>query len=66
MPTGYTADVMDGKVTDFKLFAMQCARAFGALVIMRDEPLNAEIPDEFSPSNYHFQELEQARERLAK
>lgn len=53
MPTGYTAAVQDGSVTEFPEFAMQCARAFGALVTMRDEPSDAQIPDEFTPSDYH-------------
>lgn len=44
MPTGYTASVQEGKVTEFRDFAMECARAFGALVMMRDE-LNAHSHD---------------------
>ena len=40
MPTGYTADIVDGKVTTFKEFAIQCMRAFGAAMHMRDEPLS--------------------------
>lgn len=64
MPTGYTADVVDGKVTDFPTFALQCARAFGALIEMRDAPHNAPIPDEFKPSTYHVEALERARGEL--
>lgn len=30
MPTGYTFEVCEGKMTDFSAFALQCARAFGA------------------------------------
>ena len=37
MPTGYTAKLCDGEQT-FKDFAMQCARAFGPLVEMREDP----------------------------
>lgn len=65
MPTGYTADVGDGKVRDFSEFAMHCARAFGALVMMRDEPNGAEIPAKFEPSSYHVKALASAKERLA-
>lgn len=36
MPSGYTADVMDGKI-DFPTFALRCARAFGATIMQRDE-----------------------------
>lgn len=37
MPTGYTADVQSGKVTEFSDFALQCARAMGACVSQRDD-----------------------------
>lgn len=66
MPTGYTADVGDGKVTDFATFAMQCARAFGALITMRDEPSNAQIPDEFAPHDFHAKRLAEAKAELAR
>jgi len=65
MPTGYTADVQSGKVTTFPEFALQCARAFGALVLMREDPANAPIPNEFKPSDYHIKALDDAREKLA-
>lgn len=64
MPTGYTAGVADGTVTDFPKFAMGCARAFGALITMRDEPNGADIPDEFKPSDYNLKALEKATERF--
>jgi membrane-bound lytic murein transglycosylase len=63
MPTGYTHGVADGKVTDFPTFAMECARAFGALISMRDD-YDAPVPDEFQPSDYHAVQLEEARLRL--
>lgn len=44
MPTGYTAGVMDGTITEFKDYAFQCARAFGALVTLRDDPITPDIP----------------------
>ena len=66
MPTGYTADVQDGKITEFSEFALQCARAFGALIMMRDEPMGATIPDEFKPDSYYIKALADAREELAK
>jgi hypothetical protein len=55
MPTGYTAAIKDG--ISFPDFTLKCARAFGALVMMRDEPEGADIPDEFQPSDYHINEL---------
>ena len=65
MPTGYTADLNDGRQVTFQEFTMQCARAFGALVEMRDEPSDAPIPDEFRPSNYYLDAIETAKKRLA-
>jgi len=66
MPTGYTADVVDGKVTDFKTFALRCARNFGALVMMRDDALDAPIPEEFKPSDFYEKELVKAKAELAR
>ncbi|MGI4776910.1 MAG: hypothetical protein ACRYGA_02135 [Janthinobacterium lividum] len=63
MPTGYTAGVADGSVTEFSKFAMECARAFGALMNMRDEPQGANIPDKFETSGYHDRELAAAKAR---
>lgn len=54
MPTGYTYPVQQGEITELKDFALNCARAFGALVMMRDEPAGAEIPERFEPAtSYH-------------
>ena len=64
MPTGYTAGVQSGKVTDFSEFAMQCARAFGALIMMRDEPSSAEIPERFEPSNFNLKRKAEAEAEL--
>lgn len=66
MPTGYTADVQSGKVTDFKTFAWQCARAFGALITMRDDPSDARIPEEFKPDDYYLTAVQQAEVRLGR
>lgn len=55
MPTGYTADVCDGKVTDFPTFALKCARAFGALIMLRDEPMDAPIPDKLADGNLNYE-----------
>lgn len=64
MPTGYTADVCDGKITDFKDFAIRCARNFGACVMMREDPLDAPIPEAFQPSDYYQKALEKNRAAL--
>lgn len=62
MPTGYTADIAKG--ISFEEFALQCARAFGALIMMRDEPADKLIPKEFKPSKYHSKEIAQIEKRL--
>lgn len=54
MPTGYTADLCEKEQT-FQEFALGCARAFGACILMRDDPQNTPIPDEFQPSDYHVE-----------
>jgi len=65
MPTGYTAGVEDGTITDFKEFAMSCARAFGACISLRDSSWDAPIPYEFKPSQYHKTALQQAHAEYA-
>jgi len=64
MPTGYTLDLYDGKDITFEEFVLKCARAFGVLIDMRDEPIDAPIPERFEPSDYHLKELERAKKRL--
>ena len=53
MPTGYTSKIKDD--ITFEQYAMGCARAFDALIDMRDEASDALIPEELTPSNYHEQ-----------
>lgn len=63
MPTGYTADIKDG--ISFSTFALNCARAFGATITLRDESGGGEkIPDQFEPSDYHSKALEKAEADL--
>jgi len=64
MPTGYTLDLFDGKDVTFEEFVLKCARAFGALIDMRDEPMDAPIPERLEPSDHHLKELEKAKRRL--
>jgi len=53
MPTGYTAKIADG--ISFQEFAMDCARAMGACIDLRDVPGGGDkIPDVFTPSDYHL------------
>lgn len=64
MPTGYTADINEN--TSFEEFALRCARAFGALVMMRDDALDARIPDEFKTDEHYFTAVREARDNLEK
>lgn len=63
MATGYTSKIEDGAT--FKQFIMGCARAFGALIDMRDDPHDAEIPKEFKVSGYHSNALKTVETELA-
>lgn len=65
MPSGYTAKVASGEVTDLRSFALICARGMGALISMRDEPFDAKLPEKLEPSSYHREEAEAAEARVA-
>lgn len=62
MPTGYTAGIKDGMT--FEEYAWGCAKAFGALIEMRDKPSDAEIPEKFEISDHHKDALEKATKEL--
>lgn len=65
MPTAYTAKIEDD--ISFEEFVLTCARQFGALVSMKDETLDTEIPDNFDPHNNHYLEkIEEVKEELEK
>ena len=66
MPTGYTHPVQNGQITTLAEYAIMCARAFGATITMRDEPMSTPIPDHFEPSTYHEEQRKQAEARLAR
>jgi hypothetical protein len=62
MPTGYTACIGDKDAT-FEEYLWGCARAFGALILMRDDPADAPIPERFEPSDSYAKWEEAAREK---
>ena len=63
MPTGYTANIKDG--ITFETYAMNCARAFGACISLREESGGGEmIPEQFSPSDYHAKAAQKSRDEL--
>ncbi len=61
MPTGYTAQIKAD--TTLNEWAWECARAFGALVMLRDDS-DAKIPKAFEPNDYHSKSLLAAKESL--
>jgi hypothetical protein len=60
MPTGYTADLYEGKDLTFPEFAAKCAHAFGALLELRDEPAKTTLPElaDDSGTEYHDKHIE--------
>lgn len=64
MPTGYTAGVADGTLSDFRTFALQCARNFGATIMQRDEPTES-LPRLREVSPFYAKERARAEARVA-
>ena len=64
MSTGYTHNIAKG--ISFEEFIMNCARAFGALITMRDESADAKIPEKFEPNAYHKGKLHIIEKELVK
>lgn len=65
MPTGYTADILEGKITTLSQFAKRCMRNFGATMHMRDFDLNAEyVPRK--PSAYYKKEIAKAKKEISR
>jgi len=64
MATGYTYRIKDG--ISFNDFVMDCAKAMGACIMMRDEPASTPIPEVFEPSDYHKNAYEMAKKEFGK
>lgn len=65
MPTGYTASVVDGEMTELKDFAKLCVRAFGGFIHMRDHPFDAELQTEVpTRSSYYDKEIEELKKNI--
>ncbi len=64
MPTGYTAKLADGEQS-FEEFVWGCARAFGALILMRDDPSDTPVPEKLAGTDFYARELEKTRAALA-
>lgn len=64
MPTGYTAELYDGKDISFNDFVLNCARAMGAAIMQRDDGPGP-IAGEYEVGTYYLDSLTKAQERLA-
>ncbi len=64
MPTGYTSEIANG--ISFEQFLLGCARAFGALIEMRDEPTDIPIPKKFKPDKYHKEAIMKTQSEIRK
>lgn len=65
MPTGYTAPIIDGDGISFEAFVWRCAREFGALMEMRERPLDFPVPEHFTPSEHYRDALRKAQSELS-
>lgn len=64
MPSGYTATLYEGKSQTFEQFALEDARGMGAAIMQRDDAPGP-IADEYEPSTYYRDALEDAEMKLA-
>lgn len=72
MPSGYTAPVQDGTITEFADFAINTSRAFGSLVLLRDSDQSLEATKKYiaegaylEKNGFYEKSLQEAKERLA-
>src|SRR5690242_16095032 len=63
MPTGYTSELQERDQL-FAEFVWRCARAFGALIMMREERMDAPVPERFEVDAYYVESLAKARARM--
>lgn len=63
MPTGYTADLHDGKPITFEQFVLKCSRAMGAAIMQRDESPDVEIRER-ALDDYHVQNVAKSAARM--
>ncbi len=64
MPTGYTAQLME-KGQDFRSFVLTCARAMGACIMQRDDPMS-DLPKKQEPHDYNAERLRAAIAELSR
>ena len=64
MPTGYTADLNDGKEVTFKEFVIKCAQAFDVKMRNKISDTDADA-DEFHPTGHNLYEKALCERHLA-
>ncbi len=64
MPTGYTSKLYEGNQS-FEAFVWDCARAFGALILMRDDPADKPVPEKLEAPSFYETQLQSTRQELA-
>lgn len=64
MPTGYTAPIYDNKSITFRDFMLRTARAMMPLITLRDEAMDATLPDALAPSTRHAERATEHRATL--
>lgn len=64
MTTGYTEILTRRDDVTFREFALRCARAFGACIMMRDTDIDVPPPKKFTPDSYFEKRITEAKERL--
>lgn len=66
MPTGYTAAIIDGDGISFPDFVLYCARAFGAMVMLRDSDQSLEATKRYIETGEYAEPSDYNRKALAK
>lgn len=62
MPSGLTEGI--GRGFTFEEFVWRCARGCGVFIEMRDDPLDAPIPEKLKPSSYHKDAIKEAEKEI--
>lgn len=66
MPTGYTAPVVDGEITELSDFVLNCARGFGSLVLLRDSDQSLEATRRYVAEGTYLESTSYEEGSLAK
>ena len=62
--TGYTCDIVNGKIKTAEDYLKNCLYAFGVLISYRDADHGTELPDEIPLDTYHINQIESAKKHL--